>query len=101
MRPASGNATVIRCPELNSTITGGRIGVIPAGSHPIFLEPAMCPDLIDILQPLEYLLLKRTCQRPGMGIEHSRCELRKLDIILFMVEFGTVGFLLPRDGWTQ
>jgi hypothetical protein len=36
-----------------------------------------------------------------MGIEHSRCELRKLDIILLIVEFGTVGFLLPRDGWTQ
>ncbi len=61
----------------------------------------MCPDLIDILQPLEYFLLKLSCQMHGMGIQHSRCELRKLDIILFMVEFETVGFLLPRDGWTQ
>ena len=61
----------------------------------------MCPNLLDILQPLEYLLLKVTCQRPGMGMEHSRCELSKLGIILLIVEFGTVGFLLPRDGWTH
>ncbi len=61
----------------------------------------MCLNLLDILQPLEYLLLKVTCQRQGMGIEHSHCELRKLDIILLIVEFGTVGILLPRDGGTQ
>jgi hypothetical protein len=33
-----------------------------------------------------------------MGMEPSRDELGKLDIILLIVEFGTVGLLLPRDG---
>jgi hypothetical protein len=36
-----------------------------------------------------------------MGMEHSSGELGKLDITMLTVEFGTVGLLLPRDGWVH